>query len=94
MFLWLDREGAIPLYRDKRKNALKKGGMVVDVVLYTTGCPQCRVLEKKLDESGIKYNVVTDVDEMIKMGFNTAPILKVDSEVMNSQQAFNWLLNR
>ena len=26
--------------------------------LYTTHCPQCKVLQAKLDEKGIKYNVI------------------------------------
>ena len=32
------------------------------VILYTTGCPQCKVVENKLDEHGIEYETVTDED--------------------------------
>ncbi len=66
----------------------------MEVTLYSTGCPQCNVLKQKLDKKGISYNVETDIDKIIELGFKTAPVLKVDSEVMNSQQAFNWVLNR
>ena len=30
------------------------------IELYTTGCPQCLILEKKLDLKGIPYEKVTD----------------------------------
>ena len=36
----------------------------MNVVMYSTNCPKCRVLEMKLNSKGITYSVVTDVDEM------------------------------
>lgn len=63
----------------------------MDVVLYTTGCPQCIVLEKLLDDKGVEYKTVTDTKEMIKRGFATAPMLEVDGELKNSQGAFLWV---
>ena len=61
------------------------------VVLYSTDCPQCKVLKKKLDDKGIEYEVVSDVDEMLRLGFTSAPMLTVDDEIMNPQMAFLWL---
>ena len=29
----------------------------MDVVLYSTGCPKCKVLKKKLDAKDIKYTL-------------------------------------
>lgn len=61
------------------------------IVLYSTGCPQCNVLKQRLDEHKIDYVVEDDVEVMIKKGFTSAPILDVDGEIMNTQQAFKWL---
>ena len=36
-----------------------------EVVLYTTHCPKCEILAKKLTEKGVGFEVVTDVDEML-----------------------------
>lgn len=36
----------------------------MNVVMYSTNCPKCRVLEMKLKAKGIYHSVVTDVDEM------------------------------
>ena len=62
------------------------------VTLYSTNCPRCVVLEKKLDEKGIEYDLVTDEDVMINKGFMTAPILEVDNEVMSFGEAVKWVM--
>ena len=61
------------------------------VTLYSTNCPRCVVLEKKLDEKGIEYDLVTDEDIMINKGFMTAPMLEVDNEVMSFGEAVKWV---
>ena len=61
------------------------------VTLYSTNCPRCVVLEKKLDEKGIEYDLVTDEDVMINKGFMTAPMLEVDNEVMSFGEAVKWV---
>jgi hypothetical protein len=30
------------------------------IVLYTIGCPQCNVLEKKLNNAGVQYEIIND----------------------------------
>lgn len=61
------------------------------VNLYSTGCPQCKVLTQKLDEKGIIYNIITDVDTMIKRGFTSVPVLEVEDKVYNFSQAIQWV---
>ena len=61
------------------------------VTLYTTGCPRCKILEAKLDEAGIKYGVVNDVDKMIEMGFKSAPAMTVDGTVYTFKEAIDWI---
>ncbi len=45
--------------------------------LYSTNCPRCNVLEKKLNQSNIKFKKINDFnpDELLEKGFTTAPIL-------------------
>lgn len=61
------------------------------VTLYSTHCPRCNVLTKKLDLANIKYNLIEDQNEMIKMGFNTVPVLDVNGKIMNFTEAIKWL---
>ena len=61
------------------------------VTLYTIGCPQCKVLEKKLDNAHINYNTVADQDIMISKNIKSAPILEVDDKLLTFKQALDWL---
>ena len=65
------------------------------VVLYTTNCPRCIVLEKKLKQKGIEFEARTDFDvkEMIEKGFASAPLLEVDGEIMAFNEANQWINN-
>ncbi len=64
------------------------------VTLYSTGCPKCQVLEKKLAKDGIEFSISDDIDELIKKGFMSAPILKVDDKFFEFKDAINWLKNK
>lgn len=52
-----------------------------DIILYSTGCPKCMVLKKKLDSAGISYTEVNDVNAMTALGFMSAPMLKVNGKI-------------
>lgn len=64
------------------------------ITLYTTHCPKCRVLEKKLAQKNVQYNEITDVSEMQKLGIKSAPVLEVDGKKMNQADAIRWLMNQ
>ena len=61
------------------------------IVLYTTGCPRCEVLKKKLAQKNMVYEVVSDVDVMTEKGFMSVPMLEVDGEVMDFKAASDWI---
>ena len=63
----------------------------MSVILYTMGCPKCRVLEKKLESKNIEYVKNTDTALMISKGFESVPILEVDGEIMNFVAANTWI---
>ena len=61
------------------------------VILYEHGCPRCKVLKSKLDQSGITYETVNDVEAMKAKGFDEAPKLEVDNVVYGFKEAVEWL---
>ena len=63
----------------------------MNIVLYTTHCPKCMVLEKKLKSKNIEYSFVDDVNLMISKGFETTPMLEVDGEIMDFKNANEWI---
>lgn len=60
------------------------------LTLYSTGCPQCKILTALLDKRGLAYETITDVDEMIKLGFQSVPQLSVDGNTMGAREAILW----
>lgn len=62
----------------------------MDVVLYSTGCPKCKVLKKKLDAKDIKYTLIDNEQLMIDKGFLEAPILEVDGKLMGFIEGNKW----
>ena len=65
----------------------------IGIVLYSTNCPRCSVLEKKLTQLGVKYRLNTNVEEMIALGMTQAPMLSVEGELLDYKAANEWLKN-
>lgn len=61
------------------------------VILYEHGCPRCKVLKAKLDQSGVEYETVNDIDVMKQKGFNEAPKLEVEGVIYNFSEAVKWI---
>jgi glutaredoxin len=61
------------------------------VILYEHGCPNCKVLKLKLDQKGIQYEDINDIEVMKEKGFTEAPKLEVNGTVMNFRDAINWV---
>ena len=63
----------------------------MEIILYTTGCPKCEVLKKKLDDKSIAYSTVTSVKEMMLKGIMQAPMMELDGELMDFVAANEWV---
>ena len=61
------------------------------ITLYSTHCPKCNVLEKKLNIKKLKYTLVEDEDLMVEKGFLSAPMLEVDGKIMTFKEAIDWV---
>jgi len=63
----------------------------MNVVLYSTDCPKCKVLKQKLDSKAIEYTENHSVDEMLALGIAQAPVLSVGGELLSFAQANEWV---
>lgn len=63
------------------------------VVLYSTHCPKCRVLEAKLNLKDIEYEINTDMNKMESLGIMSVPILEVDNQLLQFKEAVDWINN-
>lgn len=64
------------------------------ILLYSNGCPCCKVMKDKLDKAGIAYQLVTDIQQMLDLGITYLPMLSVDGNMMNYPAALAWLNER
>lgn len=62
-----------------------------NIILYSTGCPQCKILTKKLEEKHIPFIVNSDEEKMAELQFKSLPILKVDDQYLTFIEAINWI---
>lgn len=61
------------------------------VTLYTIHCPKCNVLQKKMEQKGIEYTAVENIEEIQKLGFTQLPILNVDGVNYDFSKAVSWI---
>lgn len=61
------------------------------IILYSTGCPQCEILKKKLAAKGINYTENNDEQQMLSMNFTIVPVLEVDGKQMKFSEAVKWI---
>lgn len=61
------------------------------IILYTTNCPRCLMLEKQLDAKNIMYTKNYDVDEMLNKGIMMAPALDVDGQILDFATAMKYV---
>lgn len=61
------------------------------VILYSTGCPACKVLKKKLETKGIPYQENNSTTEMAELGITRVPVLLVNGEMLTMAEANRWI---
>ena len=61
------------------------------VILYSTHCPRCEILEEKLKSKGIEYKEENSVDVMQQLGIMSVPALKYDDKLLDFGQAIKLI---
>lgn len=63
----------------------------MELILYSTHCPRCEVLAKKLQQKGLKYKEINDIDEMLALGIQNAPALGTEVGILDFSSAIKWI---
>lgn len=61
------------------------------ITLYSTGCPKCNILERRLTNDKIDFTIIDDIDKLIEMGFQNAPILQINDQFIEYSEAMKRL---
>ena len=70
---------------------MKGGEKMEKLVLYSTGCPRCNVLKKKLQQKNIQYEEINDISIMEEKGYLSVPVLEVNDTSMDFKAANDWI---
>lgn len=79
-------------FEDKSDNSCEEVNKYT--ILYSTDCPKCKVLESKLQAANIGYIKSDSFENILKLGFRTAPVLQVGNKYFNFSDAIKWLNER
>ena len=63
----------------------------MNVILYSTHCPKCKVLETKLKQKNIAYEEVNDTVIMQEKGLEFVPILEINGVIYDFKKAVDWI---
>ena len=62
-----------------------------EIILYSNGCPKCKVLKAKLEAKNIAFTENNNVEELIPMGYQSLPMLNVNGEFLNFVKGNDWV---
>lgn len=64
------------------------------LILYSTGCPKCRVLEEKLNKKNVPYKIISDINFMKDKGWIEVPKLELkDGTILDFINANKYINN-
>lgn len=59
------------------------------------GCPKCKVLKLKMEQKGMQYQECQDLDDLIKLGFTSLPVLRtMGGQLMTFEEAVKFVNER
>ena len=61
------------------------------IIFYSTNCPKCNVLKKKLEQKNISFIENNDVSEMMQKGIYEVPVLEKDGVLFNFTEAITYI---
>ena len=67
------------------------------ITLYSTNCPKCKVITKKLQQKGIEFTEIdckadpTYIEMLRGKGFSSMPIMQVGDEFLDFITANRWI---
>lgn len=63
----------------------------MNIILYTVDCPKCKVLEKKLNNANISFEICKDTKLMAEKNISKLPMLEVDDKMLTFKEAVDMI---
>lgn len=61
------------------------------IILYTTHCPQCKLVEMLLNKNNLEFEENTNIEEMKSLGITSVPVLSIDGKLYDTRAAVSFL---
>lgn len=61
------------------------------MILYSTGCPKCKILENKMIEKNVKFTKSDDLAKVYEVGYRSVPLLEVDNKILSFADAVVYI---
>lgn len=61
------------------------------ITLYSTGCPMCKMIEEKLKNKGISFEINSNVKDMQEKGITNVPVAEIDGVLMKTKEILDWM---
>lgn len=65
-----------------------------EIILYSNGCPKCKVLKSKLESKKIEFTETDDFSKLQGQRIQSLPIMEIDGEILTFVEANNWINNQ
>lgn len=62
-----------------------------NIILYSTGCPKCEILKKKMGEKNISYTEINDIDIMNEKNITFVPMLEIEGKLLNYRESVGFI---
>lgn len=60
-------------------------------ILYSTGCPKCKVLIKKLELAKIPYEICEDTEIIKEKGITSVPVFETKGKKLSFKEAIDYI---
>ena len=59
--------------------------------LYSNNCPKCEILESKLKDKNIEFEIINDEEIFRSLNIDKFPVLEVDGNLLQFSEANKWV---
>lgn len=67
-----------------------------EIILYSNGCPRCKIIEKMLEDKGIRYKKIDKEDVYIDIAKNNnidmMPFAEINGEILDTKGLQNFII--
>ena len=76
----------VTIKQNRKEDAMNK------VKIYTTPtCPRCQILKNKMKEYDIKFDEVSNLEDLQSLGITTVPYIQIGEELLGFEKANAWI---